>query len=244
MRIRSSNPAMRVFENFAPVATEEAMTVQGTVNKTGLLFLLTLLTATITWRMFEVGNSLSMTLMTVGAIGGLATALIIIFSKTKQNVHILAPIYALFEGLLLGAISAFFNKAFGGIVIQAVFLTFGVFIGMLLLYKFRILKASPGFVKMMTIAIFGILLFYVASFFLSFAGINISTSNLGIWGLVIQIFIVGIASLSLILDFNMIEQGAIQGLPKKMEWYGAFSLMVTLIWLYLEILRLLAILRR
>jgi uncharacterized YccA/Bax inhibitor family protein len=244
MRIRSSNPAMRVFENYAPVATGEAMTVQGTVNKTGILFLLTLLTATITWRMAAVGNILASTLMWVGLLGGLGTSLFIIFSKTKQNVHILAPIYALFEGLLLGAISAFFNKLYGGIVIQAVFLTFGVFIGMLLLYKFKILQATPGFVKMMTIAIFGILLFYVVSFFLRLAGINISTAEMGIWGLVIQIFIVGIASLSLILDFNMIEQGAVQGLPKKMEWYGAFSLMVTLIWLYLEILRLLAILRR
>ncbi len=240
MRLRSSNPAMRALEKEAPVANAEAMTVQGTVNKTGLLFLLILFTSTITWKLAIVGNALAGVLMWVGLIGGLAMALFTIFAK--KHVHITAPIYALFEGLFLGAVSAFFNRLFyPGIVIQAVMLTFAVFFVMLLLYKFKILKASPGFVKGLVMATGGIMLFYLISIGLSFANINISVFNMGPLGIVIQVVIVAIAALNLILDFNFIETGSTQGLPKKMEWYGAFGLIVTLVWLYLEILRLLAV---
>lgn len=241
MRLRSSNPAMRALEKEAPIASAEAMTVQGTVNKTGVLFLLILLTSTITWKLVSVGNALAGTLMWVGLIGGLAMALFTIFAK--KHVHITAPIYALFEGLFLGAISAYFNQMFyPGIVIQAVMLTFAVFIIMLMLYKFQILKASPGFVKGIVMATGGIMLFYLVSIGLSFAGIDISVFSMGPLGIVIQVVIVAIAALNLILDFNFIEKGSAQGLPKKMEWYGAFGLVVTLVWLYLEILRLLALL--
>ncbi len=243
MRIKSSNPAMRAFVNEVPVASVEAMTVQGTVNKTGLLFLLVMLTATISWRLIVVGNMFGYTLMWVGLIGGLVMALITIFSK--KSVHITAPIYALFEGLFLGAISAVFNEAFyPGIVFQAVLITFAVFAVMLILFKFKILKASSGFIKGVVMATGGIMLFYVVSLILSAFDIDISVFSMGPLGYVIQGIIVIIAALNLILDFNFIEQGFAQGLPKKMEWYGAFGLMVTLIWLYLEILRLLALLSR
>ncbi len=240
MRLRSSNPAMRAFEKETPVASAEAMTVQGTVNKTGLLFLLILFTSTITWKLAMAGNGLAMTLMWIGIIGGLAMALFTIFAK--KHVHITAPVYALFEGLFLGAISAYFNAMFyPGIVIQAVMLTFAVFFIMLMLYKFEILKATAGFVKGLVIATGGIMLFYLVSIGLSFAGIDISVFSMGPIGIIIQVVIVGIAALNLILDFDFIEKGSAQGLPKKMEWFGAFGLIVTLVWLYLEILRLLAV---
>ncbi|MBN2893322.1 MAG: Bax inhibitor-1/YccA family protein [Bacteroidales bacterium] len=239
MRIKSSNPAMRAFEKEMPVASAEAMTVQGTVNKTALLFLLIILTATITWKLTMVGNALAMTLMWVGLIGGLAMALFTIFAK--KHVHITAPIYALFEGLFLGAISAIFNSMLPGVVIQAVFLTLAVFFIMLMLYKFKILKASSGFIKGVVMATGGIMLFYLGSIVARMFGVDISVFSMGPLGIVIQVVIVIIAALNLVLDFNFIEQGSAQGLPKKMEWYGAFGLAVTLIWLYLEILRLLII---
>lgn len=243
MRLRSSNPAMRAFEKELPIDSADAMTVQGTVNKTGIMFMLILFTATITWKLAIVGNALAGTLMWVGLIGGLAMALFTIF--VKKHVHITAPIYALFEGLFLGAISAFFKNLFyQGIVMQAIFLTFAVFLIMLLMYKFKILKASHGFVKGIVIATGGIMLFYLVSIVGSMFGLQMSVFTMGPIGIVIQVAIVAIAALNLILDFNFIEKGAAQGLPKKMEWFGAFGLIVTLVWLYLEILRLLALLSR
>jgi uncharacterized YccA/Bax inhibitor family protein len=133
---------------------------------------------------------------------------------------------------------------YGGIVFQAVFLTFAVFAVMLLMYKLKILKASAGFVKMVMIATGGIMLYYLVALGASFFGADFTVFAMGGFGLVVQIVIVAIAALNLILDFNFIEQGAARGLPQKMEWYGAFGLMVTLIWLYFEILRLLALLNR
>ena len=243
MRLKSSNPAMRALDKEFPVTSAESMTIQGTINKTGLLFVLILLTATFTWKLAMAGNAMANPLMWTGLIGGIIMALLSIFKK--QYVHITAPIYALFEGLFLGAISALFNNMFyPGIVTQAVFLTFSVFGIMLLLYKFKILKASPGFVKGIVIATGGIMLFYIVSIAGSMFGANISVFNMGPIGIVIQFVIVGIAALNLILDFNFIEKGASQGLSKKMEWFGAFGLILTLVWLYFEILRLLALLSR
>jgi len=243
MRIKSSNPAMRSLGKEMSVASDTPMTVQGTVNKTSILFLLIIFTSTITWKLVGVGSALAKSLMLVGLFGGLIFAVISILSK--KNIHITAPIYALFEGLFLGAISAYFNQLFySGIVLQAVLLTFAVLFVMLLLYKFRILKASPAFVKGVVMATGGIMLFYIVSLVARLFGANISVFSMGIVGSVIQVVIVIVASLNLILDFNFIEQGSANGLPKKMEWYGAFGLMVTLVWLYLEILRLLAVLSR
>lgn len=240
---RSSNPAMRTMDRGITSVSTHPMTVQGTVNKTGLLFLLTLFTAFMTWRMANAGNPLANTLMWVGVIGGFATALIAIFAK--KTIHITAPLYALFEGLFLGTISAIFTNAFyKGIVFQAIGITMAIFFVMLLMYKFRILKASPAFTKMILIATGGVAVFYLVSIVGSFFGANISVFNMGWFGIIIQLVIVVIASLNLILDFNFIEKGAAQGLPKKMEWFGAFGLMVTLVWLYLEILRMLALFSR
>lgn len=241
--IRTSNPAMRSMEKEMTTASAIPMTIQGTVNKTGILFLLVLFTATITWRMVAAGNAMAMPLMLVGLFGGFITALISIFSK--KTIHITAPIYALFEGLFLGTISAIFaNTFYNAIVFQAIGLTLAVFFAMLLLYKFKILKASPAFTKMIVIATGGIAVYYLISIVASFFGADFSVFAMGGFGIVIQLVIVAIAALNFILDFNFIEKGSAQGLPKQMEWYGAFGLMVTLIWLYLEILRLLALFSR
>ncbi len=241
--IKSSNPAMRAMDKGMTFASATPMTIQGTVNKTGILFLLTLFTATITWRMTVAGNIFANTLMWIGVIGGFITAMVGIFSK--KTIHITAPLYAIFEGLFLGTISAIFNKAFyQGIVFQAVGITLAVFFAMLLMYKFKILKASPAFTKMILIATGGIAVYYLVAIVASFFGADFSVFAMGGFGIVIQLVIVAIASLNLILDFNFIEQGAAQGLPKKMEWYGAFGLMITLVWLYIEILRLLALISR
>ncbi len=238
---RSSNPVLNstLFKEAAVTnPAEGTMTIGGTVNKTILLFLITVFTSVYTWKLALVGKGTG--LIWVGVIGGLITGLITTFKIDWA--HITAPLYAAFEGLFLGAISAMFNTLYEGIVVKAVLLTFGVMLMVLLLYRLGVLKATPGFVKWLVIATGGIAGYYLLTIILSFFGINIGTEALGGWGIGIQLFIVGIAALNFVLDFNMIEQGAAQGAPKQMEWYGAFGLMVTLIWLYIEILRLLAIL--
>jgi len=240
---KSSNPAMRSMEKVSYEASAIPMTVQGTVNKTFIMLLLVLLTATITWKMIIAGNMAGYSLITFGAIAGFITALIAIFKP--NTIHVTAPLYALFEGLLIGGVSATYLSFYQGIVIQAVGITIAIFAAMLIMYKLRILKASPAFVKILVIATGGIALYYLVAIVASFfsADFTVFAMPRGL-GLGIQLFIVAIAALNLILDFNYIEQGSAQGLPKKMEWYGAFGLMVTLIWLYLEILRLLALLSR
>ncbi|MBN2776900.1 MAG: Bax inhibitor-1/YccA family protein [Bacteroidales bacterium] len=239
---KSSNPAMRAFEKTMPEASAVPMTIQGTINKTAIMFLLMVFTATITWKLTYAGNSIATTLLFVGLFGGIAAVFATIFLKNHR--HITVPIYALFEGLFLGGISAFFNQMTSGIVFQAVILTFAVFAVMLFMYKAKILKASPGFIKGIVMATGGVMLFYIISIVGSFFGLQLNVFNMGPLGIVIQLVIVAIAALNLILDFHFIETGAANGLPKKMEWFAAFGLMVTLVWLYLEILRLIALLNR
>jgi uncharacterized YccA/Bax inhibitor family protein len=157
----------------------------------------------------------------------------------------LAPLYGLFEGLFIGAISAIMNAAFAekypGLIMQAVGLTFGVAISMFLLYNFRIIKATERFKSVIFTATLGIGIFYLLTMVLRLFGVNVSFMyDSSLLSIGISLFIVAIAALNLIMDFDMIEQGAERGAPKFMEWYGAFGLMVTLVWLYLEILRLLS----
>ena len=244
---RSGNPALKRLEQVAANQREGAatvpMTLQGTINKTIILLLLMLFSGSITWKLITVSNALGFTLMIGGAIGGFILALVGIFAP--KTIHIIAPLYALFEGLFIGAISAIYGMLFAGIVLQAVLLTIAIFISILLLYKFKILKASAAFVKGIVIATGGVALYYIVVIVASyFFGKDFSVFAMGWVGIVIQLVIVGIAALNLVLDFNLIETGVENGYPKKMEWYGAFSLMITLIWLYIEILRLLAILNR
>jgi len=246
---RSGNPAFRgnAFApdaTFATAPTAERMTLSGTVNKTGILLILCLATASIVWnRFFESGNPASiMGLLWLGLIGGLEVAITTMFKR--QWAAMTAPIYALLQGLVLGGISAIFEAQYPGIVIQAIGLTFGTLGVLLLAYKSGWIKPTENFRLMIVAATGGIAILYLISFIMGFFGSSIGFihSN-GLFGIGFSLFVVAIAALNLVLDFDFIEAGAEQGAPKYMEWFGAFSLMVTLIWLYLEILRLLAKLR-
>jgi uncharacterized YccA/Bax inhibitor family protein len=247
---KSSNPVFgkNIFNQSATTAEDGVMTVNGTINKTGLMFLIVLFAATFTWRKFFGAIDLAvpgaippglMVWMIGGAIGGFITALITTFSPRRSAMT--APIYAVFEGLFLGAVSAMFEAMYPGLVMRAVSLTFGVFFIMLLLYRSGTIRPTEKFRTIIFAATGGIAVVYLGSFIAGLFGVNVSfmhdSSPLSIG---ISLFIVAIAALNLILDFDMITRGAEARAPKFMEWYGAFGLMVTLIWLYLEMLRLLS----
>ena len=217
------------------------MSFRGTLNKFGFLFLMVMATAFYIWNEASVGNSIQGYMMG-GAIGGLVVAIVLIFKP--QLAQYLAPAYALLEGLVIGGISSIYNDAFSavapGIVTQAVILTFGTAIAMYLLYSFRIIRVTEKFKSIMFAAIGGIALFYLITFLLSLFGVNVSGLHNGsLMSIGISIAITAIAALSLLLDFDRIEQGSAMGAPKYMEWYCAFGLLVTIVWLYVEILRLL-----
>jgi uncharacterized YccA/Bax inhibitor family protein len=240
---KSGNPviAERVFDkSFA--LQGETMTVRGTINKFGIMFLMLLGAASFTWSLFYKGVNV-MPWMMGSMIGGFVLALIIIFKK--EWAPYLALGYALCQGLFLGAISAFFDFAFResypGIIMQAVLLTFGTAGAMYALYAFRIIQATNTFKKIVITATMGIGVFYLIAMVLRMFGVEMPyLHDNGMIGIGISVFIVAIAALNLILDFDRIEQGATHGAPKYYEWYGAFGLMVTIVWLYLEMLRLLS----
>ena len=243
---RSGNPALSdsTFRSEGK-AVGQTMTLQGTVNKTGILLGILVLTAVYTWNLFfQTGNPAAvMPIATGGAIGGFVLALITIFKKAWSPFT--APIYAALEGLFLGGISAIFEYQYPGIVIQATGLTLGTLASLLVLYKLGIIKPTENFRLMIVSATMGIAVLYLISMIMNMfgsSGIGFIHSN-GLFGIGFSLFVVAIAALNLVLDFDFIEQGSEMGAPKYMEWFGAFSLMVTLIWLYLEMLRLLAKLR-
>jgi len=239
---KSGNPAMNVFQNTITLPGSGVMTERGTLNKFFLLFLLVMASASLTWKAFYDGVNV-MPYMLGGAILGFITALAIIFKK--EWAAYLTPVYALFEGVFLGAISATYNNVFAktapGIVTQAVLLTFGCVISMYLLYRFRIIKVTEQFRSIIFIATAGIAIFYLLSIVLRMFHVDIAFIHEGsLLGIGFSLFVVAIAALNLLLDFDMIEKGVAAGAPKYMEWYGAFGLLVTIVWLYLEILRLLS----
>jgi uncharacterized YccA/Bax inhibitor family protein len=225
------------------ITHENAMTLKGTLNKFGFLFLMVLATSFYSWKEFADGGNV-VPLMWTGALGGLVVAIVLVFKK--QWSPYLAPLYALLEGLFVGAISSMYNFAFAekapNLIINAVGLTFGVAIAMYLLYSFRIIKATEKFKSIVITATVGIAIFYVIVMVLRLFGFdNMPFLHEGsTFGIIFSLFVVTIAALNLILDFDMIEKGAEMGAPKYMEWYGAFGLLVTIVWLYLEILRLLS----
>lgn len=244
--MRTSNPTLKedTFSDFGYVsATAEPMTIDGTVRKTGILLCCVLATAYFTWSQFAQGNvALANGWMIIGAIGGLILALITIFKKNIAAYT--APLYALCQGLFLGGISAAFEAKMPGIVFTAVGLTFGTMAALLLAFTSGMIKVTDGFRMGITAATGGIALFYLISICLGFFGIQVPLIHQsGIFGIGFSLFVVAIAALNLVLDFDLIEKGANYGAPKYMEWYCAFGLMVTLIWLYIEVLRLLAKLR-
>jgi uncharacterized YccA/Bax inhibitor family protein len=242
---RTSNPALneKAFQTQAVLG--EAMTVQGTVNKTGLLLLFAVATAAWTWGLAHSETPEAVyPWMLGGLFGGLITALLTIFKKEWSPLT--APIYALLEGLVLGGISAIFERSYHGIAIQAVGLTFGVLFVMLLAYKTGMIRATERFKVGVIAATGAIALLYLVQMVLGvFFHIQVPMIHQsGPIGIAFSVFVVIIAALNLVLDFDLIETGAQSGAPKYMEWYGAFAMMVTLIWLYLEILRLLSKARR
>ncbi len=237
--MRTSNPALneKAFSNIVATGTDH-MTIEGTANKTGILFLLVILSATISWN----SGPLAGLLAVVGSIGGFGVALVTIFKKDWAMVT--APLYALLEGLFLGAVSSMYESVYDGIVFQAVGLTFGTTACLLAAYMSGAIKATENFKLGVIAATGGIAIFYLVSIVLNLIGFGVpAVFGNGIIGIAFSFFVVAIAALNLVLDFDFIEQGAASSLPKYMEWYGAFGLMVTLVWLYLEILRLVAKLR-
>jgi len=243
--MRTSNPALneRVFQGERAVLGD-TMTLQGTVNKTGVLLICVIATAAWTWNLFLHSHSPQtvMPLALLGGIGGLIVAMVTIFKK--QWAGITAPIYALLEGLVLGSISAILEVRFPGIAIQAVSLTFGTLVILLLAYRSGLIAVTEKFRLGIIAATGGIALFYIVEIVLGFFGIHFTAINgSGVIGIGFSVFVVIIAALNLVLDFDFIVTGVRVGAPKYMEWYGAFGLMVTLIWLYFEILRLLSKIR-
>ena len=248
--MRSGNPVLKdsTFLDLgsgAVVSREAgAMTLNGTVNKTGFLLLLTVLTAAFAWSQAFGADGQTLApgfnyYVWGGAIGGLALALITTFKKTWAPVT--APLYAIVEGFFLGAISALYNHLYQGIVLQAVLLTFGTLFALLFAYRSGLIRATENFKLGVVAATGGIFLVYLVSMVLRMFGIEIPfIHESGLIGIGFSLFVVVIAALNLVLDFDFIETGVEQGAPKYMEWYGAFGLVVTLIWLYIEFLRLLA----
>lgn len=245
---KSGNPTLteKMFDKSHEMAANNmgTMTVRGAINKFGFMMLMLIAGAAYNWNLYEQLKQDTMTtLMWVGIIGGLISALAITF---KPNwAPLLAPLYALLEGLFIGAISAIMNAAFAdsypGLIMQAVGLTFGVALAMFLLYNFRVISATERFKSIVFTATLGIGIFYLITMVLRMFGVNVSFMyDSSLLSIGISLFVVGIAALNLIMDFDMIEQGAERGAPKFMEWYGAFGLMVTIVWLYIEMLKLLS----
>lgn len=246
--MRSGNPALNqntfldVGSGRVTAGSAEAMSIEGTVNKTAFLLVLTLVGAMYTWNMYTGPESVPglMPYVWGGAIGGLIIALVTVFKKEWAAVT--GPLYAVVEGLFVGAISAMFEARFPGIVMQAVGLTFGVLAALLIAYRSRLIPVTENFKLGIVAATGGIMLLYlfnIGARLMGFEGMGFIHDS-GMLGIGFSVFVVIIAALNLVLDFDFIENGVEQGAPKYMEWYGAFALVVTLIWLYLEILRLLA----
>ena len=244
--MRTANPALShsVFtDSVTGGAARDRMTISGAVNKSGFLVLIVIAAAWFSWtRSAPAPGTTAVSanpLMLIGALGGFLVALITVFKKTLAPVT--APIYAALEGLFLGGLSAIFELRFPGIAAQATFATFGVLGALLLAYRTGLIKATENFKLGIFAATGGIAILYLISFVLGFFGKTIPyIHESGAIGIGFSVFVVIIAALNLVLDFDFIERGAEAGAPKYMEWYAAFGLLVTLVWLYIEILRLLS----
>ncbi|MFV9509947.1 Bax inhibitor-1/YccA family membrane protein [Tepidibacillus sp. LV47] len=237
--MRSSNPVLKRLTKEEQIDFSYRMTVEGTINKTFILFMIVMGSAFVLWnRYLEGGVDAIGSWMWIGVIGGLIAALITSFAP--RIAVVVAPVYAVFEGMVLGGLSAMYEQRYQGITIQAVGFTFGVFLVMLMIYRFRLIHITAPFRKMVVGATLGILLVYFVDLIMSFFGSQLTfIHNSSPLSILISLFVVGIAAFNFVLDFDMIEQGSKIGVPKYMEWYGAFSLIVTLVWLYVEILDLL-----
>lgn len=242
---KSGNPTLneKVFQKAQPMTHDGSlMTVKGTINKFGIMFLLLLASASFTWKASADGKNIVPWIIGSAIVG---LIVVIVLSFRPQWSAILAPIYALIQGVFVGGISAHYNYVFAtvapNIVIQAVGLTFGVVIAMFALFHFKVIKVTQKFKSVLIAATFGIFIFYMLSWVLSFFNVQMPLIHDNtMWGIGFSLIVVVIAALNLLLDFDMIEKGAAMGAPKYMEWYGSFALMVTIVWLYIEMLRLLS----
>lgn len=245
--MRTSNPALnsKTFERFDVIESAATMTVEGTAVKTGMLLVLVVIAAAVTWD--KVASALVLADVMPWIFGGLIVGLIfaVITCFKPAWSPMTAPVYAVAEGLFLGGLSKLVDLQHPGIAFQAVCLTFGTLFTLLVAYRTGLIRATEKFKAGVMAATGGIFLLYLVSFVLSFFGTSIPLiHSAGPVGIGFSVFVVIIAALNLVLDFDFIEQGAARGAPKYMEWYGAFGLLVTLVWLYIEILRLLSKLSR
>ncbi|MBD3246970.1 MAG: hypothetical protein GF333_08210 [Candidatus Omnitrophica bacterium] len=239
--MRTANPALKanVFQGSAAVPGAQSMTIEGTTNKTFLLLMLTVFSASWVWNHLADFQPFLFPALILGLIIGIVTVF------KKQWAPVTAPLYAAVQGVVLGVISAVVEQQYQGIVMQAVGLTFGTLFALLFAYKSGLIKVTQNFRLGVVAATGGIMVVYLISFGMRLFGLQMPfIHESGIVGIGFSLFVVVIAALNLVLDFDFIERGAEYGAPKYMEWYGAFGLIVTLIWLYIEILRLLAKLQR
>lgn len=245
--MRTSNPALsdKAFQGLLSPTTDDRMTIMGTVHKSFVLLIIVLTSAMYSWSSafpggWSRGAAPSMPMWYLPAVfGGFLVAMVLIFKKTLAPY--LAPAYAVLEGLTLGALSAVFEIRYPGIVLQAVICTISVFAALLAAYRSGVIQATENFKLGIVAATGGIALVYLIDLGLLFFGMKVPfLHENGPLGIGISLFIVVVAALNLVLDFDFIEKGAENGAPKYMEWYAAFGLLVTLVWLYLEILRLLS----
>ncbi len=250
--MKTSNPALgsKTFQNVpgsgygGMIDAANRMSLSGTVNKTGILLVCAMATAAWVWHAFMESRDMADVgpWLMLGAFGGFVIAMVTVFKKEWAPVT--APVYALLEGLVLGGISAVFDFRYPGVAFQAIGLTFGTLLVLLMAYSSGWIKVTDKLRLGIVAATGGIMLFYLAEMILGFFHVQfLAINGAGPLGIIFSLFVCGIAALNLVLDFDFIEQGVAYGAPKYMEWYGAFGIMVTLVWLYLEILRLLSKMR-
>ncbi len=238
---KSANPTLSAGTFSGLAASDDPMTLAGTVNKAAMLLALVLIGAGWVWNVYFATHETDAVLpyVLVGSIGGLIFALITSFIRTAAPYT--APVYALLEGFAIGGTSAFYEAQQPGIALQAVGLTMGTLLCMLAAYRFQIIKVTERFKMGVAAATGGIFVLYIVDLILMFFGYPVAMIHQGgVWGVVFSLFVVSIAALNLVMDFDFITRGVAQRSPKYMEWYSGFALVVTLVWLYLEILRLLA----
>ena len=237
---RTKNPALnpKTFNGILNAETSSPMTIQGTVDKTAIALSILLVAGYFGYTSF------SPAIMFGGFIGGFIVAMVTIFKRTWAPYTV--PIYAVLEGLALGGISFFYNSLYEGIVLQSITITVCILLSLLFAYRSKIIKATENFKLGVFAATGGVFLIYIVDFLMSFFGTGISVLNINNssdFSILFSLGVVVIASLNLVIDFDFIEEGAENGAPKYMEWYGTFGLLITLVWLYLEILRMLAKMR-
>jgi uncharacterized YccA/Bax inhibitor family protein len=233
-----ANPVIRdsIFSRAQVIESGATMTTQGTINKTGFLLLILTASSMVGWNL--AGTPLGLVLAGVGAIGGLILAITLTFKPQWATFG--APTYAVLEGLVVGAVSAMYDHSHPGIASNALILTFGILALMLALYHFKILRATARFTRTVILATMGIFLLYMVDMIMGLFGTHIMFINSASpVGILFSVAVAGLAAMNLIIDFGFVEQGVARQAPKYMEWYAGFTLLVTLVWLYLEALRLL-----